>query len=122
MSEPQFPDNRLGEPLRQHCLEAVPYHPHSCRFGQWPPILPVQSQLGREGPGVQMFPLQPPRGSSGTSHSTHHRPLLPSPRADQPGPLRQLASCLCPQRQFPTLIRGRRFPTLARGRQFPALA
>ena len=71
------------------------YHPRGCKFGQWPPVLPVQSQLGREGLGAQTFPLQPPRGSFGTNRSMRHHPLLPSPGVGQPGPLRQFASRLC---------------------------
>ena len=74
------------------------YHPRSCRFGRWPPVSPVQSQLGMEGLGAQTFPLQPPGGIFRTNLSMHHRPLLLSPRVGQPGPLRQLASCLCLQR------------------------
>ena len=72
-----------------------PYCPCSCRFGRWPPVSPVQSQLGREGLGAQMFPLQPPGGSFHTNLSMRHRLLLPSPRVGQPGPLRWLASRLC---------------------------
>ena len=53
----------------------------------------MQSQLGREGLGAQTLPLQPPRWTFCTNSS--HRPLLPSPRVGQPGPLRWLASCLC---------------------------
>ena len=71
------------------------YHPHGCRFGRWPPVSPVQSQLGREGLGAQMFPLQPPGGTFHTSLSMHHHLLLSSLRVGQLGPLRWLASCLC---------------------------
>ena len=71
------------------------YRLRGCKFGRWPPISPVQSQLGREGLGAQTFPLQPPRGSFGTNHSMRHCPLLPSPGVGQPGPLRWFASCLC---------------------------
>ena len=71
------------------------YRPRSCKFGRWPPVSPGQSQLGREGLGAQMFPLQPPRGSFGTNHSRCHCPLLPSLGAGQPGLLRWLASHLC---------------------------
>ena len=74
------------------------YHPLGCKFGQWPPVLPVQSQLGREGLGAQTFPIQPPRGSIGTNHSMHHCPLLPTPGVGQLGPLRWLASHLCLRR------------------------
>ena len=74
------------------------YHPHGHKFDRWPPVLPVQSQLGREGLGAQTFPLQPPGGSFGTNHSMHHHPLLPSPGVGQPGPLRQFASRLCLRR------------------------
>ena len=74
------------------------YRPHGCKFGQWPPVSPGQSQLGREGLGAQTFPLQPPRGSFGTNHSRHHRPLLPSLGMSQPSLLRWLASHLCLQR------------------------
>ena len=71
------------------------YRPRCCKFGRWPPVLPVQSRLDREALGAQTFPLQPPRGSFGTNHSMHHFPLLPSPGVGQPGPLRQFASRLC---------------------------
>ena len=71
------------------------YRPRGCKFGQWPPVSPVQSQLGREGLGAQTFPLPPPGGTFHTNLSMRHRSLLPSPRVGQPGPLRQLASCLC---------------------------
>ena len=71
------------------------YHPRGCKFGRWPPVSPVQSQLGREGLGAQTFPLQPPRGSFSTNRSMCHRPLLPSLRVGQLGPLRWFASCLC---------------------------
>ena len=74
------------------------YHPCGCKFGRWPPISPVQSQLGREGLGAQMFLLQPPGGSFGTNHSMCHRPLLPSLGVGQLGPLRWFASHLCLQR------------------------
>ena len=121
MSEPRFLDNRLREPLRQHSLEAGPYHPRGGGFGQWPPISPVPSQLGREGLGVQTFPPQPPGGSSGTNHSTRCCPLRTSPRVDQLGPLRQLASCLCLRRPVSALIRGGRFPALAQSGRLAAL-
>ena len=74
------------------------YHPCSCKFGRWPPISPVQSQLGREGLGAQTFPLQPPAWTFHTNLSMHHRPLLLSLRVGQLGPLRQLASHLSLQR------------------------
>ena len=74
------------------------YHPHSCKFGRWPPILPVQSQLGREGVGAQAYPLQPPRWTFHTNPSIHHCLLLPIPRVGQPDPLRWLAFLLCLQR------------------------
>ena len=74
------------------------YRPHGCKFGRWPPVLPVQSQLGREGLGAQTFPLQPPGGSFGTNHSMRCHPLLPSLGVGQPSPLRQFASCLCLRR------------------------
>ena len=74
------------------------YHPCGCKFGRWPPISPGQSQSGREGLGAQTFPLQPPRGTFHTNLSMHLCLLLPSPSVRQPGPLRQLASCLCLQR------------------------
>ena len=72
------------------------YHPHSCKFGRWPPVSPVQSQLGREGLGAQTFPLQPPRWIFHTNPG--HHLLLPSLGVGQPGPLRWLASHLCLQR------------------------
>ena len=70
------------------------YHPRGCKFGQWPLVSPVQSPLGREGLGAQMFPLQPHGGSFHTNLSMCHCPLL-SPRVGQQGPLRWLASHLC---------------------------
>ena len=79
-------------------MGAGPYHVHGCKFGRWLPISPVQSQLGREGLGAQMFPLQPPGGTFHTNLSMHHRSLLPSLRVGQLGPLRQLASHLCLRR------------------------
>ena len=74
------------------------YRPCGCKFGRWPPVSPVQSQLGREGLGARTFPLQPPRGTFHTNLSIRHCPFLPSPRVGQPGPLRRLASCLCLRR------------------------
>ena len=74
------------------------YHPSSCKFGQWPPVSPVKSQLGREVLGAQTFPLQLPGGSFGTNHSMCHCSLLPFLRVGQLGPLRWLASHLCLQR------------------------
>ena len=74
------------------------YRPRGCRFGRWPPVSPVHSQLGREGLGAQTFPLQPPRWTFRTNLSMRHHPLLPSPRVDQPGPLRRLAPRLCLRR------------------------
>ena len=71
------------------------YRPLGCKFGRWPPISPVWSQLGREGLGALMFLLQPPAWTFHTNLSICHCPLLPSPRVGQPGPLRWLASCLC---------------------------
>ena len=71
------------------------YRPRGCKFGRWPPVLPVQSQLGREGLGAQTFPLQPPRGTFHTNLSMRHCPLLPSLRVGQPGPLMWPASRLC---------------------------
>ena len=70
------------------------YHPHGCKFDRWPPVSPVQSQLGREGLGAQTFPLQPPGRSFGTNRSMRCHLLLPSQRVGQLGPLRQLASHL----------------------------
>ena len=75
-----------------------PYHPCSCRFGRWPPVSPVQSQLGREGLGAQTFPLQPPAWTFHTNLSMRHCPLLLSLRVGQPGPLRWLASYPCLRR------------------------
>ena len=77
-------------------MEAGLYRPHDRKFGRYPPTLPVRSQLGREGLGAQTLPLQPPRWTVCTKSG--HRPLLPSLRVGQPGPLRQLASCLCLRR------------------------
>ena len=74
------------------------YRPRGYKFGQWPSISPVQSQLGREGLGAQTFPLQPPRGSFGTNRSMRRHPLLPSLGVGQLGPLRQFASRLCLRR------------------------
>ena len=74
------------------------YHPRGCKFGRWPPVLPVQSQLGREGLGAQTFPLQPPRWTFRTNPSICHCPLLLFLRVGQPGPLRRLASHLCLQK------------------------
>ena len=91
-------NSRPGEPQRQYCMGAGLYQPCGCKFGRWPPVLPVQSQLGREGLGAQMFPLQPPRGSFGTNHSRHHHLLLPTLGVGQPGPLGWFASHLCLQR------------------------
>ena len=76
-------------------MGAGPYHPRSCRFGRWPPVSPVQSQLGREGLGAQTFPLQPPAWTFRTNLSRCRRPLLLSLRVGQLGPLRRLASHLC---------------------------
>ena len=98
MSEAWLWDSRPGEPWRQYCMGAGLYHPCGCKFGQWPPVSPVQSQLGREDLGAQTFPLQPPRGSFHTNLSMHHRPLLPSLRVGQLGPLMWFASHLCLQR------------------------
>ena len=74
------------------------HHPCVCKFGRWPPVSLVQSQLGREGLGAQTFSFQLPRGSFGTNRSMCHHPLLPSLGVGQPGPLRWFASCLCLQR------------------------
>ena len=74
------------------------YRPLSCKFGRWPPVSPVRSQLGREGLGAQTFLLQPPAWTFCTNPSIRRHPLLPSSRVGQPGPLRQLASCLCLRR------------------------
>ena len=52
--------------------------------------------MGREGLGAWTFPLQPPRWTFRTNLG--HRPLLPSLRVGQPGPLRWLASQLCLRR------------------------
>ena len=73
------------------------YHTRGCKFGRWPPVLPVQSQLGREGLGAQMFPFSP--WMDLLYQSLHLPSLTPSvPGVGQPGPLRWLASCLCLQR------------------------
>ena len=98
MSEDQLQNSRPTEPQRQYCMGMGLYHPRSCKFGRWPPISPVQSRWDREALGAQTFCLQPPRGSFGTNHSRHHRPLLPSLGVGQPGHLRQFASRLCLQR------------------------
>ena len=73
----------------------------------------MRSQLGREGLGAQTLPLQPPRWIVCTKSDRH--PLLPSPRASQPGPRGGLLPASACGGQFPTLVGGGWVPTSIRG-------
>ena len=95
MSGDQLQSSRPAGPQRQYCARAGLYHPRCCKFDQWSPTSPVQSRLDKEALGAQTFLLLPPGGSFGTNRSRHHCPLLPSPGADQLGPLRWFVSHLC---------------------------
>ena len=94
MSGYQLQNSRPTGPQKRYCVVMGLYHLRCCKFGRWPPALPVQSRLDREALGAQTFHLQPPGGSFGTNCSRRHHSLLPSLGVGQPGPLRQFASCL----------------------------